>query len=81
MIYWSVNRWFAARSDWIATVLVAACAILVVAERGSASSAYAGLALSYMLQVSSSLIEVDLYLSIFYYLIILLFHIVVFIIV
>ncbi|RDD46569.1 Multidrug resistance-associated protein 9 [Trichoplax sp. H2] len=51
LTYWCVNRWVAIRADWIAIALVAICCILVTAQRGLAPSAYAGLALSYVLQL------------------------------
>ncbi|GBG28038.1 ATP-binding cassette transporter abc3 [Hondaea fermentalgiana] len=51
----AANRWLAVRLEYIGNILVLACALCLVAFGGAINPAFAGLCLSYSLQVTQSL--------------------------
>ncbi|ETN15412.1 hypothetical protein PPTG_21936 [Phytophthora nicotianae INRA-310] len=54
LLFQSASRWFAMRTDWLVSVIIAAVAILAIATKSSLGAAVAGLGLTYAAQLTSS---------------------------
>jgi ATP-binding cassette subfamily C (CFTR/MRP) protein 1 len=54
LLYQSSSRWFAMRTDWLVSVIIAAVAILAIATKSTLGAAVAGLGLTYAAQLTSS---------------------------
>ncbi|GMF44118.1 unnamed protein product [Phytophthora fragariaefolia] len=54
LLFQSSSRWFAMRTDWLVSFIIAAVAILAVATKSSLGAAVAGLGLTYASQLTSS---------------------------
>ncbi|GMF18732.1 unnamed protein product [Phytophthora lilii] len=54
LLFQSSSRWFAMRTDWLVSVIIAAVAILAIATKSSLGAAVAGLGLTYAAQLTSS---------------------------
>ncbi|KAE9281522.1 hypothetical protein PF008_g27867, partial [Phytophthora fragariae] len=54
LLFQSSSRWFAMRTDWLVSVIIAAVAILAIATKSSLGAAVAGLGLTYASQLTSS---------------------------
>ncbi|RLN57859.1 hypothetical protein BBJ28_00026803, partial [Nothophytophthora sp. Chile5] len=54
LLFQSSSRWFAMRTDWLVSVIIAAVAILAVVTKSSLGAAVAGLGLTYAAQLTSS---------------------------
>ncbi|KAL3667606.1 hypothetical protein V7S43_007160 [Phytophthora oleae] len=54
LLFQSASRWFAMRTDWLVSVIIAAVAILSIATKSSLGAAVAGLGLTYAAQLTSS---------------------------
>ncbi|KAH7485126.1 ATP-binding cassette sub-family C member 4 [Phytophthora ramorum] len=54
LLFQSASRWFAMRTDWLVSVIIAAVAVLAIATKSSLGAAVAGLGLTYAAQLTSS---------------------------
>ncbi|KAG6617267.1 Multidrug resistance protein ABC superfamily [Phytophthora cinnamomi] len=54
LLFQSSSRWFAMRTDWLVSVIIAAVAILAIATKSTLGAAVAGLGLTYASQLTSS---------------------------
>ncbi|KAE8893583.1 Multidrug resistance-associated protein 4 [Phytophthora fragariae] len=54
LLFQSSSRWFAMRTDWLVSVIIAAVAILAIGTKSSLGAAVAGLGLTYASQLTSS---------------------------
>ncbi|RLN59762.1 hypothetical protein BBJ29_006823 [Phytophthora kernoviae] len=54
LLFQTSSRWFAMRTDWLVSVIIAAVAILAIATESGLGAAVAGLGLTYAAQLTSS---------------------------
>uniref|UniRef100_H3HA09 Uncharacterized protein n=1 Tax=Phytophthora ramorum TaxID=164328 RepID=H3HA09_PHYRM len=54
LLFHSASRWFAMRTDWLVSVIIAAVAVLAIATKSSLRAAVAGLGLTYAAHLTSS---------------------------